>query len=193
MRRILHIVVAAALVAMCVYPAAGQGYRKNKVKNDPEPLEIHRSYCIPEKTRSQIWDYFSLWGDTLPEVEYHSSSFNNEWFTSGEYKRTYFGRFENLDFGRKRGTLSLIIDLVIFPGSVDLVFRDIDVDCGYLIYSGPLSKSDDSFNRTPQWLINHKKVFDQARIRANECFEYVAASLEEYIKDGGAMEMKRIR
>lgn len=190
MKQSLHIMLAIVLAAMCVIPVSGQSFRRHKVKTEPEKLVISRMYSIPGKSRRDISHLLYNWDGTIPEVGDKTMHFGYDNIIS---TNSYVGRFNNLDLGPKNGNLIVMVDIVIGSGCAQLVFRDIDVDCGYVIYPGPLTESDDSFNRTSLWLIRHKKVFAQARLRAQECFEYVASSLESYINDNGPLDLVRIR
>ena len=71
MRRCSHIVVAAFLAAMCVLPAAGQGYKANKVreKSEPEPLTFSRIISTNKMLDSNLFKLTRGWDSAEGHVD----------------------------------------------------------------------------------------------------------------------------
>ena len=182
-------IIAAVLAAMCVLPAAGQSYRRNKVKTEPEKLVLQKMIFIPYKNQKEILTLLSKWEDTLPEISL-------SYLERSYYKRPrniYNGIFKDIGMGGRHGNLCSLIDISAMAEGVELVFHDMFIVYNNNSWQGYLSTSDDRFNRSKLWLAVHKSEFDQARIRASECFDYVASSLESFLNNGGPLEMKRIK
>lgn len=56
-----------------------------------------------------------------------------------------------------------------------------------------LYRPDDRFNRTWYWRVTRSpKVIDEIRKRSKEIFEMITASMDEYLKVGPPVELKKL-
>lgn len=182
MKRILHIILAAGLAAFCVLPAAGQSYKKNKVKTDPEPLEFRQLYWYRnfDKDKGEIYRELYRWDPVLPLEFVGSVGFE------GKY---YFLDVQDLDFGKVRGRMTASVNIHILYGGILLEFKDIAISWRNHIHID-LSKEDNSFNRTWLWRVNHNpEIIEAARIRCKDLFDTLSKSMDEFVEDGPPMEM----
>ncbi len=187
MRRYLHIVVAAFLAAMCVIPAAGQGYRQNKVKTkaEPEPLVFRKTYMLDGKFRNkgEIYRYLSGWSSGI-DMEFVGSV--------GFDEKCYFLAIRGLDFARKEGRMTCSVNIHVLDGGFTLELNDFSA--GWNNHFIPdLSKQDDKFNRPWLWRVNHNpEVVQAARERCKEIFDTLCASMDKYLEEGPPMELLRV-
>lgn len=182
MRRSLHIVIAAALAAICVLPAAGQSYKKNKVRPEPELLTFSRRYDVYGKTQKELFWLTQKWPSSECGAEYVMQSLDYGW-------RSYHGHFNQLKFGDKTGNLILFIKLHFMDGSVILDVYDVFANWNnHRSYVSSLTTSDPL--ATSRGVRN--KTLEYARDAAADCFNLVADSLEEFLRNGPPMELKRI-
>lgn len=185
MKRTLHICIAAILAAICVFPAAGQSYKRNKVMTDPEPLEFRKIYWLKdkEKDKSDIYRDLYGWGEGF-DLEFVGSV--------GFDEKCYFLKAQGLDFDGKDGRMTGSVNIHILYGGFVLELKDIAVGWGNHFISD-LSKEDNSFNRPWLWRVNHNpETVEAARERSKEIFDTLCASMDEFLKNGPPMELKRI-
>lgn len=184
MKRIPHIVVAAALAALCVLPAAGQNYRRNKVINDPEPLEFRKVYWISSKDRDDIRQHLMKWDCRAFDLSLTGFPTDSD----GKYMHL---NTEGLDFDGVEGSLVGTVGVVITDGPMVLELKNIRAY--WRNHRIELSKQDDSFNRTWLWRVNHNpEIVQAARARCKEVFDTLCASMDKYLEDGPPMELLRV-
>ena len=185
MRRSLHIVIAAALAAICVLPAAGQSYKRNNVRPEPEPLVFRKVYSLPGENSKDIYRLVAHW----------KCDDYNIIFTGGGYgyeSKGYYLSAHNQDFDKVIGTIMGNVVLCFYDGEMALEFNRISVDWNnHLILD--MSKDDNRLNRPWLWRVNHNtKIVQTARDRCKEIFDHLCSSMDEYLRDGPPMELKRI-
>ena len=183
MRRILHIALAATLAAICVLPASGQDYRRNKVRVEPEPLEFRKTYWLPglsprdQRALMNKWDF----------KEYELKNTGGPAYNDG---LSYFLSVHNLDFKKVKGTVMGNVIFLFNEGYLTLEFNNITIDWkNHLIID--MSQEDSRLNRPWLWRVNHNPVIvNTARERCREIFDTICASMDEFIKDGPPLELK---
>lgn len=184
MRRSLHIVIAAALAAICVLPAAGQNYKRNKVKAEPEPLEFRKVYWISSKDNDGLRTHLMKWDCRAFDLSLTGFPTNAE----GKYMHL---NTEGLDFNGVVGSITGKVGVLIMDGAIVLEFKNIHAYWRNHFYVD-LSKEDNSFNRTWLWRVNHNpEIVQAARERCKEIFDILCASMGEYLRDGPPMELQR--
>ena len=186
MRRLSHIAFAALLAAMCVLPAAGQNYKASKVreKSEPEPLEFRKVYCLPSNGRKEIRTALMRW-------EYHDFDMDLNGFPVGSDGNYMSMNVNGLDVNGIDGRIYGRVGIVITEGLVVLQLDNIHA-C-WREHDVKMSRMDDRFNRPWLWRVNHNpEVVQAARERCKEIFDTLCASMDEFLKDGPPMEMRRL-
>ena len=173
------------MAAICVLPAAGQSYRRNKVKTEPDPLEFRKVFLMQGQNEKEQRELVNKW------------TFNdyNLKFTGGSAYRdgmVWFLSAHDLGFKKVRGTVMGNFNILFDDGYMTLEFNNIAIDWkGHLILD--MSTEDNSFNRPWLWRINHNpEIVQAARERCKEIFDTLCASMDEFLKDGPPMEMRRL-
>lgn len=188
MRRSLHIVIAAALAAICLLPAAGQNYKRNKVKAEPEPLSFSRIITSDKEFDSDLFNLTLDWNSSMCGFDRLSY-----WDSDGDNYLSYAGRFENLTADNELFDLCMWLKLVYDnPRQLELIAYNI-ISFGDKDPIMKLSSKDDRINRPWLWRAFHNiDTIDKQRKIAEECFNLVADSLEEFLRNGPPMELQRI-
>ena len=194
MRKITHIALAAVLAAMCVLPAAGQSYKKNKVIHDPEPLTFSRKIDLDinsdKKFDPNLHELLRGWNysDRDDRVDY---LFHHDMW--GENYIEYDGSFYNLQADRESFNLWIRMRLH-YHSPYRLVLEAYDITLfGSKDPVLKLSEKDDKLNRPWLWRVFHNiETVDKERKIAEECFNLVADSLEDFLKDGPPMKLHRV-
>ena len=188
MRRSLHIVITAALAAICVLPAAGQNYKRNKVKAEPEPLTFSRIIMSDKEIDPNLRETTRGWDSNECRIETITY-----WDTFDDNYMSYVGRFDGLNADEE------VFDLVIWmkliyenPHKLTLHAYEITAfSAKHPVMD--LSVNDTRLNRPWLWRAFHNiDTIDKQRKIAEDCFNYVADSLEDFIRNGPPMELQRI-
>lgn len=186
MRPILHIALAATLAAICVLPVSGQDYRRNKVRVEPEPLTFTRIITVSKELNPNLFELTRGWDLAKGSVDrgVYFNAFDDNYIH-------YWGNFNNLN--AKKENYDLLIRMKLFylgPYNLELLAYDI-TSFGDKHPVMHLSAKDDRFNRPWLWRVLHDiETVDMERKAAEECFNMVADSLEEFLKDGPPLELK---
>ena len=196
MKKIIHIALAAALAAMCVLPAAGQSYKASKVreKSEPEPLTFSRNIDLELFSNKQFDPNLS---DLLRGWKYSNGDDNVDYLFYqdfwGENYIQYHGSFYNLQAHKESFELVIWFKLH-YRSSYRLVLEGYDITAfGGRDLVLHLSSFDDRFNRPWLWRVFHDiETVDKQREIAKDCFNRVADSLEEFLRDGPPMELVRV-
>ena len=186
MRKITHIALAAALAAMCVLPAAGQSYKASKVreKSEPEPLTFSRVISSRMQLNSNLrettrgWDIKSCGVETV-----------TYWNTFGDNYMLYTGHSHSLTANKEEYNL-LVWFKLFYRDSHELELFAYEITAfGKRHPVMNLSSSDDKLNRTWLWRIMHnKETVELQREAAEEYFNKVADSLEDFLRNGPKSE-----
>ncbi|MBO4230859.1 MAG: hypothetical protein J5886_04195 [Bacteroidales bacterium] len=196
MKRISYIALAAVLAAMCVLPAAGQSYKASKVrgKSEPEPLTFSRTITTNRMMNSDLFNLTRGWDSAEGHVD------NGLYFNAFEDNyMLYEGEFRGLNAKKENYDLWIRMKLYYMgPYRVDLFAYEI-ITFGDKHPVDQLSLSDDKLNRTWLWRVMHdKETIEMQRNTAEECFNFIADSLEEFLLHGPTkeydpqMELERI-
>ena len=186
MRRYLHIVVAAFLAAMCVIPTAGQNYRASKVKEkaEPEPLSFSRSITSRKTINTNLRESTSGW--EIKECDLDNGTY---WNTFDDNYIRYDCVFYGLS--AEKENYDLWIQMKLFykgPNEVELTAYSFTL-FGNRHPVMQLTSGDDYFNRSWLWRVMHdKETVELQRKTAEECFNFVADSLEDFLRNGPRSE-----
>ena len=196
MKRILHIILAAVMATFCVLPATGQDYKQNRVKSahqkgktEPIPLVLSRTINLTIPMDSNWSDVMYGWNNEALGIErdYHSNEFGKDYILYTGICRGLIANKENFNLWMK---LTLFLDdefKLSFVASDISVFSRKDFD-------EKLSTGDDRTNRPWLWRVFHNSdTIDKERVAAQDYFDMVANSLEDFLHNGLPMEMKRIK
>lgn len=152
---------------------------------DPDTLAFKKTYLMPEKNIDEIREAVREWPQKNIGLEYSRSSL--DWTT-----KSFRGRYFDVLFGKTRGDLFGDVILVFRDGSFDLVFKNISAQWRNNFVTC-MSTNDDKFNRTWFWRASRsKKILNNVRIRADEIFKMITASMDEYLKVGPPVELKKL-
>ena len=145
---------------------------------DPDTLAFKKTYSMPEKNIDEIREAVREWPQKNISLDWTTKSFR--------------GRYFDVLFGKTRGDLFGDVILVFRDGSFDLVFKDISAQWRNNFVSC-MSTNDDKFNRTWFWRASRsKKILNNVRIRADEIFEMITASMDEYLEVGPPVELNKL-
>lgn len=178
MRKMILAVIVALLAGCC-------GTCFGRKLADPEKLTFKKTYSIPGMTRDELYRNTAGW---------HSESLNLSFggVVCKDEDKGYRARYYNQRFGNKQGALFGTVFLSFRDGSFDLTFTDISAFYGNKDVD-PVSTCDDRFNRTWYWRATHNaKLIDEIRKRSKEIFEMITASMDEYLKVGPPVELKKL-
>ena len=140
---------------------------------------------MPGMTRDELYRNTAGW---------HSVSLNLSFggVVCKDEDKGYRARYYNQRFGNKQWALFGTVSLTFRDGSFDLTFTDISAFYGNKDVD-PVSTCDDRFNRTWYWRVTRsQKVIDEIRKRSKEIFEMITASMDEYLKVGPPVELKKL-
>ncbi len=153
---------------------------------DPDTLTFKKTYSMPGMSEDDIYIFTAGW--EAPWLEFYGGS-RGKYGTEGKsYACWFYG--QKLD--KVTANIFPMVYLIFRDGSFDLIFTDISASWRH-DYIDCLSSNDDRFNRTWFWRARHsKKILAQIRVRSKELFEIVTASMDDYLKVGPPVEMKKL-
>lgn len=146
-------------------------------KIEPEELSFKKTYQMPGMSQEDLYRLTSVWDEFSPMIEFRGALYGFD----GKYYRIYC---PNVNFGKKSGIITGMVELNFRNNAFDLVLRNISFRCGNKVGLG-ISSHDDNFNRTKFWLLTHnKEMIETARVKASEIFNYITSIMDEYLKTG---------
>jgi len=152
---------------------------------NPDTLTFRKTYSMPGMSRDEIREFVKGWPPKNAGLEYSRSSL--DWTT-----KSYRGRYFDVLFGKTRGDLFGDVILVFRDGGFDLVFKNISAQWRNSFVTC-MSTNDDNLNRTWFWRAGRsKKILGQIRERSKELFDMITASMDDYLKAGPPVELKKL-
>lgn len=152
---------------------------------DPDTLTFKKTYSMPGMNEDEIRNLVRDWPQKDLGLEY--SRFSLDWT-----RKSYRGRYFNVLFGKTRGDLFGDVILVFRDGGFDLVFKNISAQWRNNFVTC-MSTNDDKFNRTWFWRASRsKKILNNVRLRSNEIFDMITASMDHYLEVGPPVELKKL-
>lgn len=152
---------------------------------EPDTLTFKKTYSMDGRDKKDLYGFLSGWPSTDMGLEYSR-------FYHDRDRKEFRGRFWNVAFGNRIGDIFGDIYIVYRDGGFDLVFTNINAHWKYN-FVHRLSTHDDRFNRTWYWRATHNaKLIDEIRKRSKEIFEMITASMDEYLKVGPPVELKKL-
>ena len=180
MRRILHIALAATLAAICVLPASGQDYRRNKVRVEPEQLTFNKEFEVPGKKQTELFWLVKNWDSSEIGAQFIMQSLDYEW-------QAYHWNYYNIQFGEKTGDIILFMKVFFSDERVALNVYDVYVDWdNHRHWESSLYVSDTFSNHNK----GKSKTLYLAEVEATKLFENISKSFEDFLKEGPSMELK---
>ena len=155
---------------------------------NPDTLTFRKTYSMPGMSRDELYRFVKGWPDKRLGLEYVGDPLGY----SGYDAKSYVGRFYGQKLPSTVADIHSYIDLYFRDGEFDLVFTRISASWRHN-YINCLSSQDDRFNRNAFWRMSYsKKILDQIRERSKELFGLVTASMDDYLKAGPPVELKKL-
>ena len=182
MKRLILIFLAVAVVLSVNCSIFAQSRRENCIK-------FSKSYDVPGMTRNELYSYLAGWNIGIKCLDVGGGVLVGK---DPREIKSYSGFFEDLDFDKTRGDLYIVLYLKLRDNGFDMEMTDISVYWRHkmVLFLYPI---DDRFNRPALWRLFHsKRIIDAARARSAELFEELTAAMDEYLKAGPPIDMKKL-
>ena len=152
---------------------------------DPDTLTFKKTYSMPGMSKDELYEFARMWkGEGLKLDDMGGYSIYRE--------RDYHVEFDGQVLESTTADIDGDVFLRFRDGEFDLIFTNIGVVWrnNFVVR---MSTHDDRFNRTWLWrVLRSKKILNQIRVRSEELFEIVTASMDHYLEVGPPVELNKI-
>lgn len=152
---------------------------------NPDTLTFKKTYSMPGMTKDELYEYARKWKGEDIRLDDRYGDWRHK-------EKDYHIKFDGQVLESTTADIDGDVFLRFRDGEFDLIFTNIGTvwKNNFVVR---MSTHDDRFNRTWLWrVLRSKKILNQIRVRSEELFKMITASMDEYLKVGPPVELKKI-
>ena len=152
---------------------------------NPDTLTFKKTYSMPGMTKDELYEYVGRWkGEDI--------RLDNRGGYSIYRERDYHVKFDGQILESTTADIDGDVFLRFRDGEFDLIFTNIGAvwKNNFVVR---MSTHDDRLNRPWLWrVLRSKKILNQIRVRSEELFKVITASMDHFLEVGPPVELRKI-